>query len=69
MDRDFYTPQEIVTSRFLSIEQVAKRLQMSKMTIYRYIKAGKIEAYKIGKEYRIKESDLGKFLEESKISS
>ncbi len=69
MAKDFYTPQEIVTSRLLSLEQVTKRLQLSKMTIYRYIKAGKIEAYKIGKEYRIKESDLGKFLEESKISS
>lgn len=69
MDKDFYTPQEIVSSRLLSIEQVANRLQMSKMTIYRYIKAGKIEAYKIGKEFRIKESALVKFLEESKVSS
>jgi putative resolvase len=67
MDKDFYTPQEIVTSRLLSVEQVAKRLQFSKMTIYRYIKAGRLEAYKIGKEYRIKEADLERFLEGVKI--
>lgn len=66
MPKDFYTPQEIMADRLLTIDQVAKRFQVNKMTIYRYIKASKIIAYKIGKEYRIKESDLEKFLEESK---
>jgi len=64
MVKNFYTPQEVISNRLLTVGQVAKRLQFSKMTIYRYIKAGKISAYKIGKEYRIKESDLEKFLDE-----
>lgn len=33
------------------------------MTIYRYIKARKIEAYKIGKEFRIEKKEFEKFLE------
>jgi len=66
MAKDFFTPSDVMTDRLLTIEQVAKKLQVSKMTIYRYIKAKKIVVYKIGKEYRIKEADLGKFLEESK---
>jgi excisionase family DNA binding protein len=69
MDKDFYTPQDVMANRLLNVEQVAKRLQVSKMTIYRYLKTGKIEAYKIGKEYRIKESDLEKFLEKVKKES
>ena len=63
MAQDFYTPQEVMAGRLLTVEQVAKRLQVAKMTIYRYIKSGKITAFKIGKEYRIKESDWQKFLE------
>lgn len=66
MPKDFYTPQEIIADRLLTVEQVAKRLQVSKMTIYRYLKAKKIIAFKIGKEYRIKESDFQKFLDQSR---
>lgn len=47
---------------FLTIEQVAKLLQVSKMTIYRYIKAKKLKAYKIGKEFRIEKSNIDNFL-------
>jgi len=32
------------------------------MTIYRYIKAGKLKAYKIGKEFRIDKTEFIKFL-------
>ena len=38
---------------FYKVEEVADMLQVTKMTIYRYIKAKKIKAYKIGKEIRI----------------
>lgn len=63
MAKDFFSPGDVMADRLLTIEQVAKRLQVSKMTIYRYIKTGKMTVYKIGKEYRVKESDLEKFLE------
>lgn len=44
-------------------ETVANMLSVNVMTIYRYIKAKKIVAYKIGKEYRIKKTDYEAFLE------
>lgn len=47
---------------FYLVEEVAKKLRISNMTVYRYIKAGKIQAYKIGKEFRIKKSELDGFL-------
>ncbi|MFA7170027.1 MAG: helix-turn-helix domain-containing protein [Candidatus Paceibacterota bacterium] len=47
---------------FYLVEELAKKLRVSNMTIYRYIKAGKIEAYKIGKELRIAKEEFDKFL-------
>jgi len=51
MDTEFYTPAEI-----------AEKLRVNIMTIYRYIKAGKIKAYKLGKEFRIDVKEYERFL-------
>jgi excisionase family DNA binding protein len=32
------------------------------MTIYRYIKAGRLKAYKLGREFRIEKSEFDAFL-------
>ena len=39
------------------------RLQVSRRTVYRWIKDGSLNAYQFGREYRITESDLKEFLE------
>ncbi|XOB46397.1 MAG: helix-turn-helix domain-containing protein [Candidatus Nealsonbacteria bacterium] len=54
------------TKEFYLVEELAEKLRVSNMTIYRYIKAGKIEAYKIGKEFRIDEKEFNNFLNNSK---
>ena len=41
-EREFYTAQEL-----------ANKLRLNAMTIYRYIDTGKLKAYKLGKELRI----------------
>ena len=48
--------------RFLTVEQVSDLLQVSKMTIYRYIAARKFKAHKIGKEFRIPKREFDRFL-------
>jgi len=47
---------------FYTAEELAKILKVNIMTIYRYIKAGKIKAYKIGKEFRINKFEFQDFL-------
>ncbi len=47
---------------FYLVEELASTLRVSHMTIYRYIKAGKINAYKIGKEFRIGHKEFQDFL-------
>ena len=43
--------------------EVAKKLGVSKMTVLRWIKSGKLEAHRIGKEYRVPESEIKRILE------
>lgn len=54
----------------LTVEEVAKRLNISNMTIYRWISQKKLKAYKMGRNLvRIEEKDLEKFLEERRIKN
>ena len=41
------------TKEFYKAEELAEKLEVNIMTIYHYIKAGRLKAYKIGKEFRI----------------
>lgn len=47
---------------FYLVEELAEKLRVSTMTIYRYIKAKKVKAYKIGKEFRIDNDEFKSFL-------
>ena len=47
---------------FYKAEDLAEKLDVNIMTIYRYIKAGRLKAYKIGKDYRIDKVEFNNFL-------
>lgn len=51
---------------FYKAEDLAKLLDVNIMTIYRYIKAGRLKAYKIGREFRIDKEEFGVFLNKVK---
>lgn len=55
--------------QYYTIKEVAEILKVAYLTVYRWVKDGKIEAYKLGKEYRIKKDDLDKFVESSKYKT
>ena len=52
-----------VDERYVTLPEVAERLKVSRRTVYRWVKAGNLSAYKFANEYRITESDLKAFLE------
>ena len=52
--------------KFYTITEVANILRVSYLTVFRWLQAGKLSAYKVGKQYRIEIQDLDKFLEKSK---
>lgn len=47
---------------FYKAEDLAKLLEVNIMTIYRYIKAGHLKAYKIGRDFRIGKEEFKSFL-------
>lgn len=61
MNNDMKAEQE-----YYRAEDLAKKLDVNIMTIYRYIKAGKLKAYKLGKEFRIDKVEFEKFLKDAR---
>lgn len=52
----------------LTVEETAKKLNISKMSVYRLIKTGELKAFKFRKQIiRIEEKDLDQFLKEKRI--
>ena len=49
---------------FLKFKEVMDYLKVSRTTIYDWLYAGKIKAYKIGKSVRFKRSDIEAFIKE-----
>lgn len=46
----------------LTVADVAARLDLCKMTVYRLIHAGRLPAVKVGRSYRISSSAFDKYL-------
>jgi excisionase family DNA binding protein len=48
--------------RFLTVAEVARRLRVSNMTVYRLVNSGQLPAVRVGRGYRIRETDVNKYL-------
>ena len=49
--------------RLLTVREVADAIRVSTMTVYRLIRAGELPAIRVGKHFRIRESDLSAYLD------
>ncbi|HVT01510.1 MAG TPA: helix-turn-helix domain-containing protein [Patescibacteria group bacterium] len=54
---------------YLTVQDVSNMLQLSVLTIYKYIKEGRLEAIEFGGHYRISRVSLEKFINEHKVSN
>lgn len=54
---------------FLTTEEVLEYLQVNLRTIYRLIKAGKIPAVRVGRQWRFRKADIDLWLESQRPSS
>ena len=52
----------MIEKEFYRAEDLAELLEVNIMTIYRYIKAGRLKAYKIGRDFRIDKNEFNRFL-------
>lgn len=53
----------------LTVGEVATLMRVSNMTVYRLIKAGQLGAIRVGKNYRIRRSDVDRYLTERAVNS
>ena len=57
-----------MSDRLLTAGEVADQLRVSTMTIYRLIRRGELPAVRVGRNYRVRASDLDRYLEEDVIA-
>ncbi|MCL4449406.1 MAG: helix-turn-helix domain-containing protein [Actinobacteria bacterium] len=54
---------------FLTVAEIADLLRVSNMTVYRLINANELSAIRVGKSYRLTQSDLDKYLADRYIQA
>ncbi len=48
--------------RLLTVGEVCEELRVSNMTVYRLIKSGELSAIRLGRAYRVRESEVERYL-------
>jgi excisionase family DNA binding protein len=51
--------------RFLTIAEVATIMRISKMTVYRLVHAGELEAIRIGRSFRVPDTAVNQYLRDA----
>jgi len=55
--------ESFAKARFLTVQEVAKLIRVSSMTVYRLIKAGDLPAVRVGRSCRVRDVDVDAYLE------
>ena len=53
----------------LTVGEVATLMRVSNMTVYRLIKAGQLAAIRVGKNYRIRRTDVSRYLTDRAVET
>ena len=56
-------------ARFLTIAEVAAKMRVSKMTVYRLVHGGELPAVRVGRSFRVTEDDVNEYLRKSFYSA
>ncbi|HVL81330.1 MAG TPA: helix-turn-helix domain-containing protein [Actinomycetota bacterium] len=57
-------PGPVLGEQLLTVSEVASAMRVSNMTVYRLIKSGHLSAIRVGKNYRIRETEVDRYLKE-----
>lgn len=60
--------RHITQTNFLTVKEVAILLQLSLLTIYKYIRERKLEVIRFGGHYRIEKQSLDKFIDSHRLN-
>jgi excisionase family DNA binding protein len=59
------TPGDMSEAHFLTIAEVAAKMRVSKMTVYRLVHGGELPAVRVGRSFRVTEDDVNEYLRKS----
>ncbi|MEA2451853.1 MAG: hypothetical protein QOG04_563 [Actinomycetota bacterium] len=48
----------------MTVSEVAKGLRVSNMTVYRLVNSGQLDAVRVGRSYRIRETTVQRYLDQ-----
>ena len=63
------TPGDMNDVVFLTIAEVAAKMRVSKMTVYRMVHNEELPAVRVGRSFRVTEEDLNEYLRKSFYSA
>ncbi|WP_425543641.1 helix-turn-helix domain-containing protein [Nocardioides aquaticus] len=49
----------------MTVAEVATRMRVSKMTVYRLLHGGEVPAVRVGRSFRVREEDVDEYLRKS----
>jgi excisionase family DNA binding protein len=55
--------------RFLTVAEVASIMRVSKMTVYRLVHSGELEAIRVGRSFRVPEQAVSRYLKDSFVAT
>lgn len=58
-------PGDMSDVMFLTIAEVASKMRVSKMTVYRLVHNGELPAVRVGRSFRVTEDDVNDYLRKS----
>ena len=58
----FTVAQSFSKARFLTVQEVADLMRVSSMTVYRLIKSGDLPAVRVGRSFRVSDTDIDAYL-------
>lgn len=58
-------PGDMSEVTFLTIAEVAAKMRVSKMTVYRLVHSGELPALRVGRSFRVTEDDVNEYLRKS----
>ena len=58
-------PGDMSEAHFLTIAEVAAKMRVSKMTVYRLVHGGELPAVRVGRSFRVREEDANDYLKNS----
>jgi excisionase family DNA binding protein len=59
--------ERVLGEPLLTVGEVANIMRVSNMTVYRLIKSGQLAAIRVGKNYRLRRSDIEDYLTERAV--